>query len=76
MKLSVSISEDDVALVDEYARTSGLRSRSAVVQHAIHLLRHRDLEVDYASAWHDWETSGEGTAWDSTVNDGLCDASR
>ena len=76
MKLSVSISEEDVALLDEYARTSGLRSRSAAVQHAIHLLRHPDLEEDYAAAWDDWESSGEEARWGSTVEDGLIDASR
>lgn len=76
MKLSVSISEADVALLDEYARTSGLRSRSAAVQHAIHLLRHADLEDDYAAAWDDWESSGERANWERTVDDGLADASR
>ncbi|MHB8452822.1 MAG: ribbon-helix-helix domain-containing protein [Mycobacteriales bacterium] len=44
MKLSISVSEEDVALLDEYARASGLRSRSAAVQYAIRLLRHADLE--------------------------------
>ncbi len=65
MKLSVSVSEEDVALLDEYARTSGLRSRSAAVQHAIRLLRHVDLEQDYAAAWEDWESSGERAAWEA-----------
>jgi hypothetical protein len=76
MKLSVSLSAEDVALLDEYARTSGLRSRSAAVQHAIHLLRHADLENDYAAAWDDWESSDERVMWEGTVSDGLTDASR
>jgi hypothetical protein len=76
MKLSVSISAEDVALLDEYARASGLRSRSAAVQHAIHLLRYPDLEKDYAAAWGDWESSGEEARWQGTVEDGLIDASR
>lgn len=46
MKPSVSVSAEDVALLDEYARASGLRSRSAALQHAIRLLRHADLEQD------------------------------
>jgi Ribbon-helix-helix protein, copG family len=71
MKLSVSLSEDDVALLDEYARTSGLRSRSAALQHAIRLLRHADLEQDYAAAWEAW---GDAAAWASAVGDGLPDA--
>lgn len=74
MKLSVSLSTQDVALLDEYARTSGLPSRSAAVRHAIRLLGHADLEQDYAAAWADWESSGERAAWEATVGDGLADA--
>lgn len=76
MKLSVSVSEEDVAVLDDYARTSGLRSRSAVLQHAIRLLRHAELEQDYAVAWDDWESSGERAAWEGSVGDGLTHAPR
>lgn len=71
MKLSVSLSEEDIAVLDEYVRTFGLRSRSAAVQHAIRLLRHPDLEQDYAAAWAEWESSGEQAAWESVTGDGL-----
>ncbi len=76
MKLSVSLSAEDVAVLDEFARTSGLASRSAALQHAVRLLRHADLEHDYAAAWEDWESSGERSAWEGTVDDGLTDAAR
>jgi Arc/MetJ-type ribon-helix-helix transcriptional regulator len=76
MKLSVSLSEEDVARLDDYARTAGLRSRSAALQHAIRLLRHADLENDYAAAWADWESSGERAAWEGAVGDGIADAPR
>ena len=76
MKLSVSLSEEDVALLDEYVRSSGLRSRSAALQCAVRLLRHADLEQDYAAAWEDWESSGERAAREGTVGDGLTDAAR
>ncbi len=76
VKLSVSVSDDDVVILDEYARTAGLGSRSAAVQHAIRLLRQVDLEQDYAAAWQDWESSGERAAWEGTVGDGLTDAAR
>ena len=76
MKLSVSLPEEDVAILDEYAHTSGLRSRSAALQQAIHLLRHADLEQDYASAWDEWESSGDQALWEATTVDGLADASR
>jgi Arc/MetJ-type ribon-helix-helix transcriptional regulator len=76
VKLSVSLSEADVAILDEYARASGLRSRSAALQHAIRLLRHPQLEQDYAAAWEEWESSGDRAAWEATVADGLGDAAR
>ncbi|CAA9259728.1 MAG: Programmed cell death antitoxin YdcD [uncultured Blastococcus sp.] len=73
MKLSVSLSDDDVAIVDEYVRTSGLRSRSAVIRRALHLLKQPDLEQDYAAAWEEWAATGEQAAWDPTAGDGLPD---
>jgi len=76
MKLSVSLPEEDVALLDEYAHNSGLPSRSAALQHAIQLLRHTDLEQDYASAWDEWESSGDQTLWEATAADGLANAAR
>jgi Arc/MetJ-type ribon-helix-helix transcriptional regulator len=76
MKLSVSLSDEDVAVLDEYARASGLKSRSAAVQHAIRLLRHPDLEQDYTAAWDEWQSSGEEAAWTRTAADGLVDAPR
>jgi Arc/MetJ-type ribon-helix-helix transcriptional regulator len=71
VKLSVSLSEEDVAVLDEYARTSGVRSRSAAVQHAIALLRRADLEQDYAAAWDEWDSSGERAAWEGVSADGI-----
>ncbi len=76
MKLSVSLSEDDVALVDEYAAAAGLRSRSAVVQHALRLLRQRELEQDYEAAWDEWAGSEDAVAWETAAADGLVDAAR
>ncbi len=75
-KLSVSLSEEDVATLDEYARTAGLKSRSAVVQRAIRLLVAPDLEDDYEAAWEEWQASGDSDAWEATAGDGLADASR
>lgn len=76
MKLSVSLSERDVALLDEYARASGLPSRSAALQHAVRLLGQSDLQDDYAAAWEEWEASGDAAAWEGTVGDGVSDAPR
>ena len=65
-----------MALLDEYVRTSGLTSRSAAVQHAVRLLRHRDLEQDYEAAWAEWDGSGDQALWNGTAADGLVDAAR
>lgn len=76
MKLSVSLSAEDVESLDRYARAAGLKSRSAAVQHAIRLLGDPDLERDYAIAWEEWEASGDAEAWETTAGDGLADAPR
>ena len=76
MKLSVSLRDEDVAVLDRYVAAAGLSSRSAALQHAIRLLRHPDLEQDYADAWEEWDSSGERAVWDATAADGLTDAAR
>ena len=76
MKISISLPETDVVLLDEYVRASGLASRSAAVHRAVALLSQDQLEDDYAEAWDEWEASGEQEHWDTTVGDGLVDAPR
>lgn len=76
MKLSISLPDDDVLALDEYARRSGLRTRSAAVRQAIRLLSHPDLEEEYEAAWDEWGTSEEHRAWEATAADGLDDAAR
>ena len=71
MKLSVSLPADDVAALDEYARSAGLPSRSAALSRAIRLLRQTTLERDYAAAWAEAEEAGDVEAWDATTTDGL-----
>lgn len=71
MKISVSLSEKDVALLDEHARRAGLHSRSAAVQQAVRLLGRADLDDAYAAAWQEWDGSGEREAWEGTAGDGL-----
>ncbi len=76
MKLSISLSDEDVAALDRYVRAARLQSRSAAVQRAIRMLRDPDLEDAYAVAWDEWDASGEATAWEVTAPDGLADAAR
>jgi Arc/MetJ-type ribon-helix-helix transcriptional regulator len=70
VKLSVSMPDDDVEFIDQYATEHGMETRSAVVQKALSLLRASELGDDYAAAWDEWESS-EAAVWDSTVADGL-----
>ncbi len=76
MKLSISLSEEDVAVVDRLAAAMDLTSRSAVIQRAIRMLGDPALDDAYAAAWDEWEASGDSAAWDSAVADGLADAAR
>lgn len=72
----MSLSDADIAVLDDYVRTAGLPSRSAAVQRAVRLLRYPDLEKDYEQAWDEWESSGDSGVWGATVGDGLDDAPR
>ena len=76
MKISVSLPDEDVATLDEFARTTGLPSRSAALHHAVRMLRLPGLEQDYETAWNEWEASGDQAAWNATAADGVADASR
>ena len=76
LKLSVSLSESEVAALDKYAQAAGLKSRSAAIQQAIRLLGDPELQSAYEAAWQEWETSGDADAWESAAADGLTDAPR
>ena len=75
VKLSVSLSDADVAFLDEYARVHGIPSRSGVLHEALALLRERRLGADYAAAWAEWAADDDNAAWDQASADGL-DAAR
>lgn len=76
MKVSVSIPDEDVRFLDEYAREQGLDSRSAAVHRAVRSLRTAELPAAYESAWDEWAGS-EAADWEATAGDGLAtDASR
>ena len=71
MKLSVSLPDEDVEFLDQYARTQGYDSRSAVVHRAVRLLRSTELGEAYADAWSEWFQSDEDSIWNVAVGDGL-----
>lgn len=71
MKVSVSLPEDDVEFLDEYALAKGISSRSAVLHKAVRLLRASELVGSYEQAWMEWSLSGDADAWEHTAADGL-----
>jgi len=70
MKLSVSLPDEDVKFLDDYAKQLGINSRSAVVHRAVRLLQASELGPAYEAAWEEW-AAGDADAWDATVADGL-----
>ena len=71
MKISVSLPNEDVEFLDEYAETQGYASRSAVVHTAVRILRSSKLGDAYAAAWQEWKDSDEAEIWDTASGDGL-----
>ncbi|MFJ7268061.1 ribbon-helix-helix domain-containing protein [Streptomyces sp. NPDC099050] len=76
MKISVSLPQEDVAFVDQYAAEMETESRSAVIQAAIQLLRESALEKEYLAAWDEWYESEDAELWDRTAGDGIVDEAR
>ena len=72
MKLSISLPEEEVGFLDDYARSQGIESRSGVVKEALRLLRTMELTDDYAAAWAEWHDD-DSRAWDQSSGDGLND---
>lgn len=72
MKLSVSLSDNDIAILDAYVKQAGLSSRSAGLQRALQMLRYPILEDDYAAAWQQWSTDEETAyGWEGTAADSI-----
>ena len=71
MKVSVSLPDDDVAFLDDFAREHGVESRSAVLQRAVTLLRTEGLGDEYAAAWDEWSAGDDARSWETTTGDGL-----
>lgn len=69
MKLSVSLPEEDISFLDDYAEAQGIPSRSAALHKAVRLLRASDLGPAYEDAWDDWDGGPDAPLWDSAVND-------
>ncbi len=71
MKVSISLPDDDIDFLDEYAERQGYPSRSAVVHRAVRLLRSSELGAAYEAAWDEWDRTGQSDTWGVVVGDGL-----
>lgn len=69
MKVSVSVPDEDIEFLDNYAKTHHVASRSAALQRAIRLLRASELTDSYAAAFTEWSDDADRTAWDATTAD-------
>ncbi|MHB1583164.1 MAG: ribbon-helix-helix domain-containing protein [Acidimicrobiales bacterium] len=70
-KLGVSLPEDDVEFLDQYAAAQGLPSRSAALHRAVRLLRGSELTSAYEEAFAAWDESEDAADWDTTAGDHL-----
>jgi len=66
-KVSISLSDTDIAYLDERARVGDYPSRSAAVHAAIRVLRESELADAYAQAFGEWDD----TDWDAVSADGV-----
>ncbi|MFI8995238.1 ribbon-helix-helix domain-containing protein [Streptomyces sp. NPDC053542] len=76
MKISVSLPQEDVAFLDEYAKRIEADSRSAVIHAAIEQLRATELETEYEAAFAEWDASEDAAFWEHFSGDGLSDETR
>lgn len=67
MRVRVSLPDDDVRFLDEYAMEQGLGSRSAAVHRAVRLLFISQLEASYAAAWQEFDADGEADTWEAAM---------
>ena len=70
MKVSVSIPDEQMVLLDRIVEQRGLKSRSAAIQEGIELLLTSSLVADYKAAFDEWDQA-ESTLWEATAGDGL-----
>ena len=69
MKVSVSVPDEDIEFLDNYAKTHRVGSRSAALQRAIRLLRASELSDSYAAAFTEWADDPANAAWDTVTAD-------
>ncbi|QDZ41022.1 CopG family transcriptional regulator [Euhalothece natronophila Z-M001] len=67
-KLSISLSPEMVAFIEDYQQKTRCQSRSQVIAEALSLLKTQELEKAYQEASAELDE-----AWENTAGDGLGD---
>ena len=73
MRISIELSREDIAFLDDYAERHGRVERSAALTRAVELLRQSELGPAYEVAWDDWHKSGESAVWAAVEEDAVSD---
>ena len=71
MKVSISLCEDELRLLDELVECHKLSTRSAGVRRALKALRSEQLAAEYEACFSDPQFGEGSDLWDATVADGL-----
>lgn len=71
VKLSVSLSDEAVQILDRFIDARSIPSRSAAIQTAIMQLEMPDLAQAYMTAADEWENGEDSSIWEEAVGDGL-----
>ena len=71
VKVSLNLSEEDVAFIDRQVRAGHYRSRSAVMGAALMLWRKSELESGYVEAFENIDP-----IWDRSTADGLVESKK
>jgi metal-responsive CopG/Arc/MetJ family transcriptional regulator len=71
VKVSVSLPDDVIIYLDEYAHRQGYDSRSAVLLQAVRLLQESELIEAYKEAFEEWDGSEDAHLWEVTAGDGI-----
>lgn len=71
MKLSVSLSVDEVAMLDDVVARNGLSSRSAGVRRAIAEMQRSQLTDEFVECFSEPRFIEDVALWDDTLADGI-----
>jgi Arc/MetJ-type ribon-helix-helix transcriptional regulator len=71
MKLSVSVPDETVAMLDRVVKLQGFASRSAAIQQGIELLVNESLLADYRAAFRASDEPGDAAVCQAATGDGI-----